>query len=114
MIFTPGTVKFFCLEGGCLIQKATDGFISGPFGVHQTQYEDGAKMPGAWTVTHLASGRQITQDAASRAHAERFCADIIDLMDWETVVPLAPLSPEKLAVLQKALDRAWGHAGVTA
>jgi hypothetical protein len=96
----PQQITVPCMHG---VSLTTDALVNGSFAVHQTRYRDGSLSP-EWTVTHLPSGKAVTQEARSEAAARQIVADLLPLADWTVTDPTPEVKgdPQKLAALQQA------------
>ena len=62
------------------------GYIGGPFGIHRHQYSN------TWSITHLATGRFITDGPTTLKNAKQVAQAIESLADWTLSNPLARLT----------------------
>lgn len=85
MTFTLQTIRVPCADPEQSFDEP-DAVVSGPFAVHQTRWSDGRKAR-AWTLTHLPSGRFVTQEATSRKAAIRLAETLAPLLDWTVQDP---------------------------
>lgn len=110
MRFTRGTVRIGLDDGA----RTDDAQLCGPFAIHQTRYQDWSKARGAWTVTHVPSGRCLLQDATSERAARRLCREVEPLADWSQMTPALPEPGSRgREALREALFSARGFMPVS-
>lgn len=103
MEFTPQPVTVsFVGVGDQVIDEA---IVSGPFAVHHMRLWTGKLDTKFWGVTHLPTGKSITQFIVSESAARRLCETIAPLSDWTSINVKEAVQgdPDKMAAVNLAI-----------